>query len=53
MQISGTGWKTPNMDPQLYGQLIFGKAGKNIKCKKKRISSTNATGKTGQQFAEE
>ena len=40
------------MDLQLYGQLIFDKAEKNIKWEKK-ISSTNGVGKTGQQHAEE
>ena len=33
------------MDPHLYGQLIFGKAGKNTQWKK--VSSTNSDGKTG------
>lgn len=33
------------MDPQLYCQLIFDKAGKNIQWKK--VSSTNSVGKTG------
>jgi len=40
------------MDPQLYGQLIFDKAGRISKGKKK-VSSTNGTGKTVQQHAEE
>lgn len=35
------------MDPQLYGQLIFDKVGKNIQWKK--VSSTSVFGKTGQQ----
>ena len=35
------------MDPQLYGQLIFDKAGKNT------VSSTNGVGESGQQYAEE
>ena len=39
------------IDSQLYGQLIFDKAGKNIQWKK--ISSVNGIGKTGQQHAEE
>ena len=26
--------ESPEMDPQLHGQLIFDKAGKNIQCKK-------------------
>ena len=36
------------MSPQLYGQLIFNKARKNIQWKKK-FSSTSGVGKTGQQ----
>ena len=39
------------MDPQLYGQLIFNKAGKNIQWVK--ASSTNDAGKTGQQHAKQ
>ena len=39
----------PEMDPQLYGQLIFNKAGKNIQWKKDRLSlQANGVGKTGQ-----
>ena len=40
------------MDPQLYGQLIFDKTGKNIEWKKK-VSSINGAGKTGQLYVEE
>ena len=36
------------MSPQLYGQLIFDKAVKNIQCKKK--VSSNGYGKTGHQY---
>ena len=36
----------PEMDPQTYGQIIFGKARKNIQWKK--VSSANGIGKTGQ-----
>ena len=39
------------MDPQLYGQLIFDKVEKNIQCK--QVSLTNGVGKTGQQHAED
>ena len=39
------------MNPQLYGQLIFDKAEKNIQWEK--VSSTNGVGKTRQQHAEE
>ena len=45
--------ENPEMDPQMYGQLIFDKAGKNIQWKKKAVSSAIGTGKTGQQHAEE
>ena len=40
----------PEMNPQLYGQLIFNKAEKicNVKM---TVSSTNGVGKTGQQHA--
>ena len=42
--------ENPDIDPQLYGQLLFDKAGKNIQWKK--VSSTNGVRKTGQQQAE-
>ena len=38
--------ETPELDPQMYGQLIFDKAGKLT------VSSTNGAGRTGQQHAE-
>ena len=38
--------ENPEMDPQLNGQLIFNKAGKNIQ-QKKTVSSTNCVGKIG------
>ena len=47
-------WNTienPEMDAQMYGQLIFDKAGNNIQWKK--VSSANGVGKTGQRHAEE
>ena len=40
------------MNPQLYGELTFDKAGKNIQGEK-TVSSTNGVGKTGQQYAKE
>ena len=40
------------MDPQIYGQLIFDKARKNMQWKK-TISSTNGVVKIGQQHSEE
>ena len=39
------------MKPQLYGQLIFNKAGKTIQWEK--VYSTNSAGNTGQQHAKE
>ena len=39
------------MDPQLYGQLIFNKAGKTMQWEK--VSLTNGVGKTRQKHAEE
>ena len=39
------------MNSQLYDQLIFDKAGKNIQWEK--VSSTNGVGKTGEQHAKE
>ena len=43
--------ETPEVDPQLYGQLIFDKAGKTIHWKK--VSSINGAGKIGHPHAEE
>ena len=45
--------ESPVVDPQLYGQLIFEKAGKTIQWKKRTVSSTNVIGKIGQPYAEE
>ena len=48
-------WKrieTPEMDLQLYGQLIFDKAGKKIQWKKTG-SSINGAGTTGHPHAKE
>jgi len=42
---------SPDMDPELYGQIIFDKAGKNMQWKK--VSSINGAAKTGQPHAEE
>ena len=44
--------ENPEMDPQLYGQAIFDKVGKNNQWKK-RLSSTNDVGKIGQLHTEE
>ena len=44
--------ESPEMDPQLFGQLIFDKAGKNIQWKK-TVSSINGAGKIGQLHAKE
>lgn len=43
--------ENPEIDPQLYGQLIFDKAGKNIQWKK--VSSISSAGKIGQPQVEE
>ena len=43
--------ENPEMDPQLYGQLISDKSGKNIHWKK--VSSINGVRKIGQPHAEE
>ena len=40
----------PELDPQLYGQLNFDKAGKNVQWKK--VSSINGVAKIGQPHAE-
>ena len=48
-------WKRiqdPEMDPRLFGQLIFDKAAKNIRWKK-TVSSINGAGKIGQLYTEE
>ena len=45
--------ENPEMDPQLYRQLIFDKAGKNIQWEKKTVSSINGAGKIGQVHAKE
>ena len=48
-------WNTienPEMGPQMYSQLIFDKAGKNIQWNKDSLFN-NGAGKTGQQHAEE
>ena len=41
----------PGINPQLYGQVIFNKAGKNIQWEE--VCSTNGVGKTGQQHVKE
>ena len=43
--------ENPEIDPQLYGQLIFDKAGR-MSNGKKTVSSTNDVGKIGQRHAE-
>ena len=44
--------ENPEINPQIHGQLIFHKAGKNIQWEKDSLSIHGA-GKTGQQHAEE
>ena len=44
--------ENPEMDPRLFGQLIFDKSGKNIHWKK-TVSSINGAGKIGQLYAKE
>ena len=44
--------ESPDMDLQLYGQIIFDKTGK-IYSGKKTVSSINGAGKTGQLYLEE
>ena len=44
--------ENPEMDPQLYGQLIFDKQ-ERISNGKEAVSSTNGDGKTGQLHAKE
>ena len=43
--------ENPEINLQLYGQLIFNKGGKNMQ--REEVSSTNGVGKTVQQHAEE
>ena len=51
-QINGYRMENPEVGPQLYGQLIFDKAGKTIHWKNK-VSSINAFGKFEHPHAEE
>ena len=43
--------ENPEMDPQLFGQVIFDKAGKNYLMENTIVSLTNGVGKTGQPHA--
>ena len=44
--------ENPEVDPELYGQLIFDKGGKTI-TGRKTVSSINGAGKIGHPHAEE
>ena len=44
--------ESPDVDPQLYGQITFDRAGKNTNGKK-TVSPINRAGKIGQLFVEE
>ena len=44
--------ENPEVDPELYGQLIFDKGGKTI-IGRKTVSSINGAGKIGHPHAEE
>ena len=44
--------ENPKLDPQMYGQLIFDKAGR-VSNGNKTVSLANGAGRTGQQHAEE
>ena len=45
--------ESPDMDPQLYGQLILDKVGKKVSNGKKTVSSINGAEKIGQLYTEE
>ena len=45
--------ESPEINPCTYGHLIFDKGGKNIQLRKKTISLTSGTGKTGQPSVKE
>ena len=47
------GIENPEMRPQIFGQLIFDKAGKKHPVEKKTVSSINGAGKIGQLHAKE
>ena len=43
--------ESPEINSSLYGQLIFDKGGRSIKWSKKKASSTNGVGRSGQLHA--
>ena len=44
--------ENPELDPQMYGHLIFDKEGKSVQWKK-TVSSASGAGRTGQLHAQE
>ena len=45
--------KSPEITPHTYGQLIYSKEAKNIQWRKKKVSSLNGDGNTGELHSKE